>query len=123
LLAHPKLHGLLLVWQNWGDKDEVRRWCEDAIRFDDGLLNFLPKFSSFSALQTVGDWAVRKQIRLNPKWLEEFVDTSAIAQRLADLQQAGKVPEFARETVSQFLTEFEMISAGKNPDSRLEFED
>lgn len=44
------------------------------------------------------------------------MDTSAFAQRLMALQQAGSVPDTARESVDQFLKEFEMLKAGKNPD-------
>lgn len=43
------------------------------------------------------------------------IDTSVCAQRLMTLQQAGSVPDSARESVNQFLKEFEMLKAGKNP--------
>lgn len=35
----------------------------------------------------------------------------------------GTVPETASEAVSQFLNEFEMLKAGKNPDGVGAFED
>ena len=71
----------------------------------------------------MGDWAVRLQPRLNPTWLERYIDTSACAQRLTALQQTGSVPETAREAVDQFLKEFEMLRAGKNPDGVGAFDD
>lgn len=63
----------------------------------------------------MGDWAVHVQPRLNPSWIEGYIDTEATARRLVELELAGKVPESAKKAVSQFLKEFKMIEAGKNP--------
>lgn len=123
LLAHVQLARVLYAWCAWGDHNETRAWCEAATTSDDGLLNFLTKFCSHTRSQTMGDWAVRLHPRLNPTWLERYVDTSACAQRLIDLRQAGVVPDTAREAVDQFLKEFEMLKAGKNPDGVGAFDD
>ena len=71
----------------------------------------------------MGDWAVRLQPRLNPTWLESYLDTAACAERLAQLTRKGAVPSEATEAVSQFLKEFEMLKAGKNPDGLGAFDD
>ena len=123
LLAHSKLARLLAAWGLWGDPAEAKTWCEAATLSNDGLLTFLTKFCSHTRSQTMGDWAVRLHPRLNPTWLERYIDTSACAQRLTALQQAGSVPETAREAVDQFLKEFEMLKAGKNPESVGAFDD
>lgn len=123
LLVHSQLHRLLLAWREWGDPAEVRAWCERVTATDAGLVEFVPKFCSHSTSQTMGDWAVHIQPRLNPTWLERYIDTSVGAQRLTALHQAGQVPEFAQEAVSQFLKEFEMINAGKNPNGIGAFDD
>lgn len=116
LLAHSKLARLLAAWCQWGDPAEAKIWCEAATSSNDGLLAFLPKFCSHTRSRTMGDWAVRLQPRLNPTWLEPYLDTTSCAQRLIALQQAGSVPDMACESVDQFLKEFEMLKAGKNPD-------
>lgn len=123
LLAHLKLARLLAAWCLWGDPAEAKAWCEAATSSNDGLLTFLPKFCSHTRSQTMGDWAVRLQPRLNPTWLERYVDTTACAQRLIALQQVGSVPDTARESVDQFLKEFEMLKAGKSPDGVGAFDD
>lgn len=123
LLAHLKLARLLAAWCLWGDPAEAKAWCEAATSSNDGLLTFLPKFCSHTRSQTMGDWAVRLQPRLNPTWLERYVDTTACAQRLIALQQVDSVPDTARESVDQFLKEFEMLKAGKNPDGVGAFDD
>jgi hypothetical protein len=71
----------------------------------------------------MGDWAVRLQPRLNPTSLERYLDTAACAERLVSLQKARRISDEATEAVSQFLKEFEMLKAGKNPDGVGEFDD
>jgi predicted KAP-like P-loop ATPase len=115
-MDHPELPRLLAVWRQWGDGAEVRTWCERATASDDGLLALLPKFLQHTRSQTMGDWAVRLQPRLNPTWLENYLDTATCAERLAELTRKGGVPSDATEAASQFLNEFEMLKAGKNPD-------
>ena len=116
LLINPQLPRLLFLWKEWGDTDEVRAWCAHVTATDDGLLTFLPHFCSHTRSQTMGDWAVRIQPRLNPSHLEKYLDTNAVAARLAKHQHAGSIPEQAKESVTQYLTEFAMIKAGIDPD-------
>lgn len=123
LLAHSQLGRLLAAWCIWGDPTEARLWCEAATASDDGLQTFLTKFCSHTRSNAIGDWAVSIQPRLNPAWLEKYLDTSVCAQRLKDLRQTGVVLEAAREAVDQFLKEFEMLKAGKNPDGVGAFDD
>lgn len=123
LLDHSKLARLLAAWHLWGAPAEVKVWCEAATLSNEGLLTFLTKFCSHTRSNTVGDWAVSLQPRLNPVWLEKYVDTTVFAQRLIGLRQAGFVPGTACETVDQFLKEFEMLKAGKNPDGVGAFDD
>lgn len=123
LLAHSQLARLLAAWCLWGDQAEAKAWCEAATSTNDGLLTFLTKFCSYTRSQTVGDWAVRLQPRLNPASLERYIDSVACAQRLIDLRQTGVVPDMAREAVDQFLKEFEMLKAGKNPEGVGAFDD
>lgn len=123
LLSHPQLRSLLLVWQMWGDQEEVRSWCHEAIQSDDGLFQFLERFTYNTSANKMGDWAVTNQMRLNPKWLEDFVDTSLIATRLASLREKGLVPAEAEVNVAQFFKELKMLQEGKNPDSPFSFEE
>lgn len=115
-MAHPELPRLLAFWRQWGDDAEARAWCDRSTASDDGLLALLSKFLQHTRSQTMGEWAVRLQPRLNPTWLESYLDTATCSQRLAELTRKGMVPGEAQEAVSQFLKEFEMLRAGKNPD-------
>jgi hypothetical protein len=123
MLAHLKLANLLAAWCLWGNPVEARTWCEAATTSNDGLLAFLSKFCWYTSSQTMGDWAVRRQPRLNPTDLEPYLDTENCAQRLIDLRESGAVPDMAREAVDQFLREFEMLKEGINPEGIGVFDD
>lgn len=122
LLAHPQLSRLLAAWCHWGDPDEAKSWCEAATLSDDGLLAFLPKFCSHTRSQTMGDWAVRIQPRLNPAWLERYLDIEVCARRLIDLKAAGLIPDSVREAVDQYLREFELLASGIDPEDDSAFD-
>lgn len=123
LLAHSQLPRILLAWREWVDPNVVRDWCIRVTTSDEGMLAFLPKFCSHSTSQVVGDWAVRIQPRLNPAWIEPYVDTRIFAERLAFLVQQKQVPADAQEATDQFLIEWQMIQDGKNPDGLHAFDD
>lgn len=122
-MSHPELPRLLATWKHWGEGTEVRAWCDQVTMSDEGLLNLLPKFLQHTRSQTMGDWAVRLRPRLDPRWLESYIDTAATTARLQRLQRDDKVLDGAREAVSQYLTEFEMLQSGKNPDGIGAFDD
>lgn len=120
---HPELPRLLAAWRRWASEAEVRAWCDRNIASDESLLMLLPRFLRHTKSQTMGDWAVRLEPRLNPSWLEGYIDTAACAERLRAMQRDNKVPAGAQEAVSQYLTEFEALQMGKNPDSFGVFDD
>lgn len=120
---HPELPRLLAAWRRWASEAEVRTWCDRTTASDEGLLSFLPGFLQHTRSQTMGDWAVRLQPRLNPVWLESYLDTAACADRLRELQRRDVVPADSQEAVSQYLTEFDMRQEGKNPDGDGAFDD
>lgn len=122
-LKHPELPRLLSARRRWASEADVRTWCDQATASDEGLLSFLPGFLQHTRSQTMGDWAVRLQPRLNPVWLESYLDTAACADRLRDLQRKDEVPAGAQEAVSQYLREFDMLQEGKNPDGDGAFDD
>ena len=123
LLANSQLPRLLHAWREWSNENEVRTWCSQAVATDDGLMTFLPHFCSHTRSQTMGDWAVRIQPRLNPAWISKFIDMEAVANRLSILRAAGQVPQTADESVSQYLKEFAMLKDGKDPDAMGAFGD
>jgi len=110
-------------WWFSGQENLARAFLGQLQAVPPNKRTLLSKFLQHTRSQTVGDWAVRLQPRLNPTWLESYLDTAACAERLAQLTRKGAVPSEATEAVSQFLKEFEMLKAGKNPDGLGAFDD
>lgn len=122
-LDHPELPRLLFNWKRWTDGTEVRAWCDRITASDESLLILLSKFLQHTRSQTMGEWAVRLQPRLNPSWLECYIDPAAVADRIRRMQNDGLVPDESREAVTQYLKEFEILKSGRNPDSFDAFDD
>ena len=122
-VRHLELRRLVATWRRWASEAEVRAWCDQATASDEGLLSFLTGFLQHTRSQTMGDWVVRLQPRLNPVWLESYLDTAACADRLRDLQRKDTVSAGAQESISQYLREFDMLKEGKNPDGDGAFDD
>lgn len=112
----PELPTILAAWRHWTNDDEVRSWCRQAVATDEGLLQFVRAFTQYSKSQTYGDHAIRSKPRLNPTWLGSYVDTRSCFERLSQLSRSAAVPEWGKESVAQFMKEFEMLAQGKNPD-------
>lgn len=122
-LKHPELSRLLAAWQQWASETEVRTWCNRATASDKGLLSFLTGFLQYAESLATSDRAVRRRPRLNPVWLESYLDTVACADRLRELQRKDEVPADNQEAVSQYMREFDMLQKGKNPDDFRAFDD
>lgn len=122
-LENPELRSLLSAWRRWANETEIRAWCDRTLVSDEVLLSFVSGFLQFTRSQTVGDRAVRYKPRLNPTWLESYLDTAACAERLRNLKRNDAVPASAQAAVSQYLKEYDMLQEGKNPDGDRAFDD
>jgi len=120
---HPELPRLLAAWRQWAGDAEVRAWCDRAVASDEGLLRLIAAFLQHTRSQSFGDVAVRVQPRLNPAWMEPYIDVQACFERLSEIATGGKVPDWASEAVAQFLKERRMLDAGKSPDGIGAFDD
>ncbi len=119
----PELPRILYAWRDWGNESEVKSWCDQTTESDEGLLSFLQAFLSHTISQTFGDHAVQSQPRIYITKLEKYIDISACARRLRSLQDDGKVPADAQETVSHFLREYDALQQGTYSDEFGEFDD
>jgi predicted KAP-like P-loop ATPase len=122
-VSKPELSSVLRCWLNWGDKEDVKAWASRVIVTDHALFRLVGQFLQHTRSNTVGDWAVRLQPRLNPAWLKDYIDTAACAVRLQELERSENVPHEYREAVSQYLKENEMLEKGVDPDGFDAFDD
>lgn len=122
-VTRQELSPVLRCWRIWGDQNDVRSWASGVIATDEGLCGLVSQFLQHTRSNTVGDWAIRLQPRLNPKWLEDYIDTEACSARLQGLEASGGIPDQYREAVSQYLKEKEMLDRGVDPDGYDAFDD
>lgn len=115
LTNHTEFRWVLECWRHWGDAAELRAACANLVESDAGLLVFLHAFLDFAQIASAKK--VVRRPRLNPSWLEPFIDIEAAAARLASLLERGKVPEVLKVDVTQFIKERAMRAAGKDPDA------
>jgi predicted KAP-like P-loop ATPase len=113
--GHTDFRWILEAWRGWGDPAELRARCERFVADVTGLLVFLHAFVQH--LQIATSRSVQRRPRLDPAWLEPFINVEAAAARLAALLERGEVPEAFDVDVRQFLKEKEMRAAGKDPNA------
>jgi len=119
LLDSPSLPSLLYRWGEWAGEEEMKKWVQDVIGSDDGLVRFMERFLHKTHSQTVGDVAVRTIYRLDPKYLEPFVDPSSIIDRARKLTTKNNLLENQQKALNQFLREYDLRAQGKNPEREL----
>lgn len=115
-LTRPKLSGVLESWRQWSDDAAPRRWCEGVAATDEGLLELLQQFLQDTRRHTLGEPVIRPVPRLNPKWVEPFLDTRLCFERLLQLRDGGAIPSEFQPAADQFIHEYELLAQGKNPD-------
>lgn len=115
LIAHTEFRWVLETWRQWGDPAEVRQKCSELVDSDTDLFLLLHAF--LGQVQMPSGRRARRSPRLDPAWLEPFVEVELVANRLVALQNQGRVPDAFAIDVRQFLRERDMRAAGKNPDA------
>ena len=75
-----------------------------------------PQFGSVRKSQGLGDLAVREKYRLDPKWLEPYIDPNEIVDRLIRIRDAFQLDAEKMKAVSQFLHEHDLRTKGKDPE-------
>ena len=117
LLPSPNLVGIIYAWHIWtGSYDQVREWANEIIATDDGLISFVEQFGSVRKSQGLSDLTVREKYRLDPKWLEPYIDPNEIADRLTRIRDASQLDAEKMKAVSQFLHEHDLRTRGKDPE-------
>lgn len=117
LLQSPDLPGIVYRWRDWGNEDEVKQWVENVNSTDQGLARFLETFVQQTFSQTLGDRVGKTTNRLDPKWLQPFLDPAQIIDRVKLLAANPELTEAQRTAANQLVREYEMREKGKDPDA------
>jgi len=117
LLKAPHLPQILFLWRECGDESEVREWVNQVVESDEGLAEFIERFLSKSYVQSLSDVVGREEYRLNPKYIEPYLDPTIAYQRIKNLEDQPWLTEKQKIAIRQFLREYELLQAGLDPDS------
>ncbi|MBD2005564.1 MULTISPECIES: KAP family NTPase [Cyanophyceae] len=116
LLEAPKLSERLHYWQSWAGEEEVKQWVEKIIDNDEGLVNFLEKFLQKDFSEYGSDGTQKTGYRLDPKWVEPYLEPSLILERISHLDETSELTEDRKNAIAQFIRECEMRQQGQDPD-------
>lgn len=118
LRTHNQLDWLLARWLEWGEVDKVKNWVERNTKSDADLIAFLTRFGKTAVASRIGSPVRTPLYRLNPKWLEPYMDISGVAERLQELLRdvAPAGDESTSKAIHQFLIEYDMLQRGEDPD-------
>lgn len=119
LLRVPNLPYILYRWRDWAGEEEVKQWVLKVISEDKELIILLEKFLQKSFSQSLSDRVGRITYRLDPQWLEPFLEPSQIVYRVKRLAEYDGFTENQRTAMRVFLQEYELRQQGKDPNNPL----
>jgi predicted KAP-like P-loop ATPase len=114
LLQTPGLPKLLYCWLKWTSEEEVRQWVKKVINDDEGLVDFLEKFLETIITESVSDMVPRKAYRLDPNWIEPFLESSSVIDRVRSLADKRGLTEDQTSAIRQFIEEYDIQQQGKD---------
>ncbi len=123
LLETPLFVRALHGWAEWGDPNEVRAWVQEIVSSDGGLALFVSRFGSNTMMHAFSDSVSRTSYHLSPKRLERFIEPSTIIGRARSLADGDSLAGPLRQALAQVVKEYDLIAAGKNPDSPWAFDE
>ena len=116
LLCTPRLLPVLNFWSEKEGKDEPRTWIADTVRDERKLAEFLERCLQSSSSFSLGDAVGQKRDRLDPRWLEAYLDADQIVSRVRSLSENMSLSDRQRRAANQFLKEYDFRKRGGNPD-------
>jgi len=116
LLHTPRLLLLLRFWREQGGQSEARAWTTEVIKDDQKLAELLERCLASNSSIGFGDAVGRRNDRLDPKWLEPYVDVEQLVSRARNLAKSDAPLDRQRRAVNQLIKEYEIRKRGGNPD-------
>jgi len=74
LMKKSRAIQMLYRWKEWEGEDAVKQYVAEYISSDENLVDFLSLYLSKSSSWSMDDKVSRQQLRLDPKYIEPFVD-------------------------------------------------
>jgi predicted KAP-like P-loop ATPase len=100
ILGVPRFIPVLLGWTYLGKPEDVKSWCAEQIKTDEGLLSFLSRSRGWANASGIGVY-----YPLNKRILSEFIDYDAARARIEHLAvhaQDAPIRRLAKELTTAF---------------------
>ena len=111
--SHRNLHSILYRWDEWGNKEDVRKYVGSLIISNEGLVRFITTFSGYSTSQSMGDYVSRKNPQFYMKNLNLFINSEVIEPRVRQIyaseEEYKKYNEKEKEAIKNFLDRYDDI--------------
>lgn len=114
LFQTPLLPQVLYFWKDHAWQD-VKQWVQQIIQTDEGLCLFIAKFLQKLRSQAFTDKVARVTYRMDPKWLEPFLNPAGIIDRARKLAKSDKLTGIQKLSVQQFIEEYDLRQHGEDP--------
>lgn len=116
-IDRPQLDEILFAWRHWCGDDAPKSWWKVVQGENDAVLKLITAFSTSMTSQTVGDYAARIHLRVNPKSIGRFCDPNELAEWVQQLLDDDLVSEPFLPAAKQFVREVRLMQAGMDPDA------
>jgi len=116
---------MLYRWRDWENIEAVKEYVAGIISSDEELTDFISLFLSQSSSWRVDDKMPRYQWRLDPKYIEPFIDDiSEVVERCKKIlkEKPDWLKEKRKTAIETFIRSYDLISKGKDIDNNLEEE-
>ena len=101
-------------------EEDFKGWVEQTVVEDERLIQFVMAFMGKTYIQPFSNVIGTIQNRLDPKWLEPFIDPSSIIDRIRLLEINEKTTDEQRIALDQFITEYCIREKGGDPGRELD---
>lgn len=83
----PNMIYILYLWRDLASLDAPRKYVENLIKTDPGLVRFIESVMFQSSSQTIGDYVATTTWKLEPKTLAVFTDVNKLKERVLKLSK------------------------------------
>lgn len=119
LLQTPGLAHILYYWREQTSEDEVKQWVKEAIKNDEGLVDFFEKFFEKAFRKSESNMGQTTGYGLEPNLLEPYVDVSLAINRLRSLLEKDCLTEEQKNAIARFIEEYDRSQQEKDSDDPL----
>jgi predicted KAP-like P-loop ATPase len=112
LIQNRHLQSLLWRWREWAGEEPPKKWVQEQVTSDPGLLGILVAFTGKISSHGMRDYATKQRWEASLRSVEHFVPVEIIEKRLEEVSMMKFSPEQER-AVRAFQRAFRRRKAGK----------